>query len=91
MTYGAVLAARRGLGVEEQRLARPELVEAIHWAVFAEANAGRLADLREVVAIDPPDELTGAARSSFMSNRTIARDELKALEARLYPEDEDPA
>jgi hypothetical protein len=89
MTYDAVLAARRGLGVEEQRLAPSALLEAIYWARYAEAQAPRLADLREVVAIDPPDGLTGADRSTFMQNRTLARTELAALEAYLYPADEE--
>lgn len=89
MTYDAVLAARRGIGVEEQRLARPELVEAIHWAVFAEAQAGQLEDLRTVVATDPPDSLKGADRAQFIANRTLARSELRKLEALLYPDDDD--
>jgi hypothetical protein len=89
MTYDAVLAARRGLGVDEQRLAPPALLEAVYWSRFVEAAAPRLADLREVVAIDPPDALTGADRSQFMQNRQLARTELASLEATLYPADED--
>jgi len=83
-----VLAARRGLGVEEQRLASPDLVEAIHWAVFAESHAPRLAELREVAEIDPPDSLTGSELTEFMQNRTRVRDEIKRVEATLYPDDE---
>jgi len=83
-----VLAARRGLGVDEQRLAMPWFVEAVRWAVFAEALSHELRELREVTAIDPPDSLSGADRSAFIANRTAARERVKDLESALYPEDE---
>jgi hypothetical protein len=86
-----VLAAHRGLTAEELRLATPGFEAAVRWALYAESNAQRLGDLREVVTLDPPDELTGPARSTFMANRKLARTELAALEAELYPDDEDGA
>lgn len=92
MTYDAVLAARRGLGVEEQRLAPPALLEAVYWARYAEAEAPHLADLREVVGTDPPDSLQGPDRTQFIANRTATRAALRELEDQLYPADEeDPA
>jgi hypothetical protein len=83
-----VLAAHRGLSAEELRLATPGFEAAVRWAVYAERHTQLLADLREVVAVNPPDELTGSARNDFMSNRQLARKELAALEAELYPPDE---
>lgn len=83
-----MLTARRGFGLEEQRLAVPGFAEAVHWVTYAEQQAPRLRDLREVVAYNPPDELTGSARSEFMANRQLARAELATLEAELYPPDE---
>lgn len=89
MTYDAVLAAGRGLAVEERELASPAFLEAVYHARYAQAWAPRLADLREVVALDPPDDLKGSERSAFMQRRTLAREALAALEAELYPPDED--
>lgn len=85
MTYDAVLAARRGLGVEEQRLAPPALLEAIYHARYAEAYAPRLGELRDLLAMPDPDPLP----AGWLKNRVAAREALAELEAALYPGDED--
>jgi hypothetical protein len=86
-----VLASRRGLGSDDLRYAVPEFLDAVHWALFAEKLAPELAEAREIVATDPPDELMNAGGShltTFMANRARARHRLAALEAALYPEDD---
>jgi hypothetical protein len=83
-----VLAARRGLGVDEHRSASSTFLEAVRWALFAESHVPELEVLREVIAIDPPDALTGAERTQFIANRVSARKRMAQLEALLYPEDE---
>jgi hypothetical protein len=90
MTYDAVLVARRGLGVDEQRLATTVFMDAVRWAVFAESLAPELTGLRRVVETDPPDSLTGQARTAFMAQRIECRAQLKRVEAALFPPDEDP-
>lgn len=87
MIYDAVLAARRGLGVEELRLARGDFREAVDWALFAERAAPELLELRDAAATDPPDSLVGQPRIDFMSRRTAMRERLKAAEALLFPGD----
>ncbi len=89
MTYDAVLVARRGLGPTELRLAAPEFLRAVRWAVFAEKLAADLPAVRSAVATDPPDGLMGADLTAFMARRTKLRGSLAELEALLYPEDGD--
>ena len=89
MTYDAVLVARRGLGPAELRLGRPAFLRAVRWALYAEKVGAVLPEIRQAVATDPPDGLTGAARTAFMANRTHLRESLAVTEAILYPEDGD--
>jgi hypothetical protein len=89
MTWDAVLVARRGLGMDEQRLAAPAFAEAVRWALFAERLSPQLAELRVVAATDPPAQLAGQDRMNFIENRKRARELLTQTEQTLYPPDED--
>jgi hypothetical protein len=87
MAYDAALVARRGLGPDEIRLIEPTFAAAVRWALFAEKLSPDLADLRRVDH-DPPDALTGAARTQFMAARSKAREQYRRELALLYPDDE---
>ncbi len=89
MAYDAVLVARRGLGPSELKLGRPGFLRAVRWALFAEKASADLRELRSAAASETPDGLTGAALTAYTASRKAIREELPALEARLYPEDED--
>lgn len=89
MTYDAVLVARRGFSPAEFRLARPQLLHAVRWALFAEKLSADLPEMRAIVATDPPDGLAGQDRTNFMAARTEMRAVLAERERVLYPEDED--
>ena len=89
MTYDAVLAARRGLGPADFRLARPAFLRAVRWALYAGTLSAGLSELRASVADDPPDSLIGAGRIAFMAARKAAREQLARLDRTLYPEDGD--
>ncbi len=86
MAYDAVLVARRGLGVEELRLASRPFAEAVRWALFAETAAPQLEGARELVATDPPDSLSGAERTEHIAARGRARERVREIEALLYPD-----
>jgi hypothetical protein len=89
--YDAVLVARRGMGPDELRLISTRFASAVRWALFVERASRSLEDLREAVRRDPPDELTGARRTAFMTARTRMRAQLADLEATLFPRDGAPA
>jgi hypothetical protein len=87
MAYDAALVARRGLGPDEIRLIDPTFAAAVRWALFAEKLSPDLADL-EKLDRDPPDSLTGSARTQYISARRQAREQRDAEMALLYPEGE---
>ena len=63
-------------------------MDAVRWALFAEKLAPDLAELRSIIATDPPDSVVGAERVKFMNRRTQAREDLAERELLLYPPDE---
>jgi hypothetical protein len=89
MTYDAALVAERGLGVAELRLASPVFLQAVRWAAFVGRAAPSLAPLQALVATDPPAGLAGQALTTFIRERSQAREQLRDLVAVLYPPDED--
>jgi hypothetical protein len=64
LTYDVVLVARRGFGVEEERLATPAFADAVRWAQFAERLAPELIAARQKAATDPPEGLMKAGGSA---------------------------
>lgn len=84
-----MLAARRGFGAEDARLASGSFLEAVRWALFAERMSPELLATRQVAETDPPDTMKGTALQEFRAKRSAAREQRATLEAALFPKDEE--
>jgi len=88
-----VLAARRGLGVDEMNLASPAFAAAVRWAVFAETAGADFGEMKAAAEAEVPEHLRkgGAELVEFRKSRERIRGTVKDLEAVLFPRDDNEA